>query len=93
MNWLGFLVELFLQIPSIAQMLLSYIGLRYPLLSSSTSSPSFNPLPVVEIPLQETPPIAAAQVSVHADVSDAGSADDHPIQKLTVSVSFQVFQS
>ncbi|WCJ28033.1 Haloacid dehalogenase-like hydrolase (HAD) superfamily protein [Euphorbia peplus] len=59
---LGFLLGLFLQImrrmPCTAQMLLSYVGFRYPILSSSSS---FKPLPVVEeVPLalieSSTPP-------------------------------------
>ncbi|KAF9593894.1 hypothetical protein IFM89_025930 [Coptis chinensis] len=60
MTWLAFFYQIFLQIvkgaPSIAQVL-SFIGFRYPLLTSSSSSSShaFKPLPVVEIPLTDSP--------------------------------------
>ncbi|KAJ9180573.1 hypothetical protein P3X46_008796 [Hevea brasiliensis] len=90
-NLLGFLLQLVLQIlrgtPSTAQMLLSYVGFRYPIpssssSSSSSSSPSFKPLPVVEIPLQETS-IAPQQTSVPTEVSKADSGY-HRMEKLTV---------
>ncbi|XP_037497052.1 carboxy-terminal domain RNA polymerase II polypeptide A small phosphatase 1 [Jatropha curcas] len=88
-NWLGFLLQLFLQIlritPSMAQMALSYVGFTYPLLSSSccSSSSSFKSLPVVEIPLQESSLTLPAQISVPADVSE-GDACNHRMEKLTV---------
>lgn len=91
-NWLGFLLQLFIQIlritPSMAQMILSYAGFRYPLLSTSSSSsfsPSFKPLPVVEIPLQEKSLVPPLQTSIpsHSEVSDA-DACDRCIEKLTV---------
>ncbi|KAL5721042.1 protein-serine/threonine phosphatase [Ranunculus cassubicifolius] len=64
MTWLAFFYQIFVQIvkgaPSLSQVL-SFIGLRYPLLTSSSQSSSssnnteFKPLPVVEIPLTESP--------------------------------------
>ncbi|KAJ6362864.1 hypothetical protein OIU78_003120 [Salix suchowensis] len=92
MNWLGFVMKLFLQIlrgtPSMAQFLLSYIGFTFPLLSSS-SSPSFKPLPVVEIPLQETTSKRIIDTAHGIScppgyVCDSGASDDCLIEKLTV---------
>ncbi|XP_048225724.1 CTD nuclear envelope phosphatase 1 homolog [Ricinus communis] len=84
-NWFGFLLRLILQsirgIPSMAQMLLSYVGFRYSASSSSSSSSSSKPLPLAEIPLHQTP----QQISVSPEVSDAD--DDgfgHTAEKLTV---------
>ena len=99
MNWLGFVMKLFLQIlrgtPSMAQFLLSYIGFTFPLLSSS-SSPSFKPLPVVEIPLQETTSKRITDTAHDSScppgyVCDSGASDDCPIEKLTVSAFFYCF--
>ncbi|KAJ6742304.1 NUCLEAR LIM INTERACTOR-INTERACTING FACTOR-RELATED [Salix viminalis] len=95
MNWLGFVMKLFLQIlrgtPSMAQFLLSYIGFTFPLLSSSSSSssPSFKPLPVVEIPLQETTSKKITDTARDSScppgyVCDSGASDDCLIEKLTV---------
>nr|XP_010922553.1 CTD small phosphatase-like protein 2 [Elaeis guineensis] len=60
LGWLGFLFQILLQIlrgtPSWAQVL-SFVGLRHPLLSSSSSSssPAFKPLPA-EAPTDTPPP-------------------------------------
>ncbi|KAF8402647.1 hypothetical protein HHK36_010736 [Tetracentron sinense] len=89
LNWLAFFFQIFAQIvrgtPSITQVL-SYIGLRHPLLSSS--SPSFKPLPVVELPQLKSPspepepePEPAAEVHI-SDCKDGD--DDRCIEKLTV---------
>eukprot|EP00262_Sarcandra_glabra_P009145 TRINITY_DN23174_c0_g1_i1.p1 TRINITY_DN23174_c0_g1~~TRINITY_DN23174_c0_g1_i1.p1 ORF type:complete len:300 (-),score=34.65 TRINITY_DN23174_c0_g1_i1:325-1224(-) len=52
LNWLAFFFQILLQIlrgtPSFSQVL-SFVGLRHPLLCSSPASPSFKPLPV-ELP-------------------------------------------
>ncbi|KAI5584552.1 hypothetical protein POPTR_006G100800v4 [Populus trichocarpa] len=91
MNGLGFVMKLFLQIlrgtPSMAQFLLSYIGFTFPLLSSSP--PSFKPLPVVEIPLQETTSNKITDKAHDSSclpgyVCDFGASDDCLIEKLTV---------
>ncbi|KAL6336516.1 hypothetical protein AAG906_022457 [Vitis piasezkii] len=98
-NWLGFFLQIFLQIfrgtPSLPQ-LLSYIGLRHPLLPSSASS--FRPLPVVELPLHDSspePPSAPlssplpVRVVEHSPFGggvggDDDGGDDRPLEKLTV---------
>nr|CAN74278.1 hypothetical protein VITISV_004711 [Vitis vinifera] len=97
-NWLGFFLQIFLQIfrgtPSLPQ-LLSYIGLRHPLLPSSASS--FRPLPVVELPLHDSspePPSAPlssplpVRVVEHSPFGggvggDDDGGDDRPLEKLT----------
>ncbi|XP_068644167.1 uncharacterized protein [Aristolochia californica] len=74
LNWLAFVFQVVLQItPSLAQ-LLSFIGLRRPFLSSSStsSSPVFKPLPV-QLPVPDSPP---------ARFSTDG--DDPIVNKLTV---------
>ncbi|XP_010264631.1 PREDICTED: CTD nuclear envelope phosphatase 1 homolog [Nelumbo nucifera] len=83
LNWLAFFFQIFLQIlrgtPSMAQVL-SFIGLRHPLLasSSSSSSASFKPLPVVELPHQDLP-------SVPSHITSYDDSDlDQRIEKLTV---------
>ncbi|CAL1378760.1 unnamed protein product [Linum trigynum] len=103
-NWLGFLLQLCIQIlrgtPSVAQMLLSYVGFGQSLLpaaspsrnASSSSTPlphrSFKRLPVVEVPLQETDmsPPAAGRISARADLGegDGATIGDHQLEKLTV---------
>ncbi|XP_043695379.1 CTD nuclear envelope phosphatase 1 homolog isoform X2 [Telopea speciosissima] len=81
LNWLAFFFQIFVRIlrgtPSLAQ-LLSCVGLRHSLLASSSSSPSFKPLPVVELPLQDSPP-TASQVCCNDDL-----VVEDPIEKLTV---------
>lgn len=63
---------------------LSYVGLRHhSLLTSSSPSPSFKPLSVVELPeleVQEPPSAAAFQISGGRDDDD----DDRHVDKLTV---------
>ncbi|KAM5560436.1 carboxy-terminal domain RNA polymerase II polypeptide A small phosphatase 1 [Rosa sericea] len=75
MNWLGFFFQIIVQIlrgaPCLAH-LLSYV----PLLASSSSS--FRPLPVNEIPLNDT------SSSAHANLENGVVTDDHRLQKLTV---------
>lgn len=62
MSWLGFLVQIFSQIlrgtPSLSQVL-TFVGLRHPLLSNS-GSPSFKPLPSDESPTDTPPPAVSA---------------------------------
>lgn len=90
MNWLGFMVQLFVQIlrgtPSMAQMFVSYVlSFEYlPLLSfSAPDSHSFKPLPVVEIPLQDMTQVHPSS-NFHADVTCASASDSEPVEKLTV---------
>ncbi|KAA8517804.1 hypothetical protein F0562_015278 [Nyssa sinensis] len=82
MNWFAFFYQICLQIasftPSMAQ-LLSYIGVRHSLLSSS--SPSFKPLPVVELPLSESSTAPPLHVSVN-DIHDGSNYER--LEKLTV---------
>ena len=76
LNWLGFFFQIFLQI-------LRALG-HLPLLSSSTSSSSsasFKPLPVIELPDQELPAESAVQI---AAVNDSVSDSDDCTDKLTV---------
>lgn len=77
MNWLGFFFQIIVQIlrgaPCVAH-LLSYV----PLLSSSSSSSSFRPLPVSEIPLNDT------SSSPHSSLENGVVHDDHGLAKLTV---------
>ncbi|KAF5476268.1 hypothetical protein F2P56_007999 [Juglans regia] len=93
MDWVAFLLHIILQIvrgtPSVAQFVLSYMGLnRLPpfLASSSSSSPSFKPLPLIELSLHDSSsPLAKARVSVDSCVGeDNGADEDHRIAKLTV---------
>ncbi|XP_062092494.1 uncharacterized protein LOC133798269 [Humulus lupulus] len=76
LNWLGFFFQIFLRI-------LRALG-HLPLLSSSStssSSPSFKPLPVIELPDQGLPADSTVQI---ATVHDSNSDDDDRAQKLTV---------
>lgn len=82
MTWLAFFFQIFIQIvkgaPSFAQVL-SFIGVRYPLLTSSSSSSSsqeFKPLPVVEIPLTESHSSHHDTVSTMVHLTDNEDADD-----------------
>lgn len=80
-DWLSFFVHIIAQIvrgaPSWAQ-ILSYVGVRLPLLASS--SPSFKPLPIAELPLHQ---LSAKKLSPPTDVDDGGSRD-RPLEKITV---------
>lgn len=95
MDWVAFLLHIILQIvrgtPSVAQFVLSYMGLNRlpPLLASSSSSPSFKPLPLIELSLHDSSsPLAKARVSVDSCVGeDNGCDEDHRIVKLTVFIS------
>ncbi|KAH7514632.1 uncharacterized protein LOC107405424 isoform X2 [Ziziphus jujuba] len=88
-NWLGFFVQMILQIlrgtPCVSQVL-SYVGLlsqHHHLLSPSSSSPAFKPLPAVELSLQDCDD--GAHVSFQNGVCDGPLADHHHrIKKLTV---------
>ncbi|MCL7023307.1 hypothetical protein MKW94_002872 [Papaver nudicaule] len=75
LNWFGFLLQIFIQIPLVTTQLLSFIGIHYPALSSSAST-SFKPLPAVELPI------------IHSSTPDADDADEdvhlHHIEKLTL---------
>lgn len=75
LNWLGFFFQIFLQI-------LRALG-HLPLLSSSSSSssPSFKPLPNIELPEHDLP----AESAVHiAALHDSDSDDVSEKKKLTV---------
>ncbi|OUZ99103.1 NLI interacting factor [Macleaya cordata] len=83
LNWLAFFFQIFIQIvrgtPSMTQVL-SFIGLRHPLLASS-SSPSFKPLPVVELPICDSTP--EEHVSSNGN-NNEDDDDHHRLEKLTV---------
>ncbi|RZC90727.1 hypothetical protein C5167_028561 [Papaver somniferum] len=76
LNWFGFLLEIFIQIPLVTTQLLSFIGIHYPIPALSTS---FKPLPVVELPILHSSAPAAGD-------ADADEDDDrhHHIEKLTL---------
>ncbi|XP_077239184.1 haloacid dehalogenase-like hydrolase (HAD) superfamily protein [Tasmannia lanceolata] len=78
LKWITFLFQILLQILRGTPQLLSFIGLRYPFLSSS---PSFKPLPLVQLPLSD-------ETLVPAHHEDEGDFDDQnhdrAIDKLTV---------
>ncbi|KDP44760.1 hypothetical protein JCGZ_01260 [Jatropha curcas] len=69
-NWLAFFFQIFLQI-------VRALG-HLPLLSSSSSSQSFKPLPVVELPETDSP--ATLEITAGPESSPV----DEPIKKLTV---------
>lgn len=88
LNWLTFLVQIFVQIvrgtPSMAQVF-SYIGFSHGSFLSPPS-PSFKPLPVVEIPLQSSAASAAVDIAGDGGVvseTDTEAADGR-LRKLTV---------
>uniref|UniRef100_A0A2N9GM09 FCP1 homology domain-containing protein n=1 Tax=Fagus sylvatica TaxID=28930 RepID=A0A2N9GM09_FAGSY len=70
LNWLAFFFQIFAQI-------LRALG-HQPMLSSSSSSHSFKPLPVAELPEQDSP--AAVEICTAVYASDS----DHRSEKLTV---------
>ncbi|KAL5550450.1 hypothetical protein UlMin_000626 [Ulmus minor] len=82
-NWLGFFFQIFLQIfrgtPCLPH-LLSYLGLGHCLLPSS--SPSFKPLPLVELPSEDSDS-SPVGVCLEDGVVDASGDRDH-VEKLTV---------
>ncbi|KAL8137345.1 hypothetical protein V2J09_003346 [Rumex salicifolius] len=91
LNWLAFLVQIFVQIvrgtPSLSQVF-SFIGFNQASLLSS-SSQAFKPLPVVEIPLHSPAASVAvdfADVEAAEGVTDEAAAGevDGPLKKLTV---------
>ncbi|KAK9159080.1 hypothetical protein Scep_005654 [Stephania cephalantha] len=83
LSWLALFVQFLVQMvsvaPSITQVL-SFVGFRLPLISSSTSepesSPSFKPLPVVELPHRDSSASRSENLS--------GDEDDRTTDKLTV---------
>ncbi|KAK3226133.1 hypothetical protein Dsin_005995 [Dipteronia sinensis] len=85
LNWVSFIVEIVVQVLRGTPSLISYVvGLsssnhRSLLAASSSSSPAFKPLPVAELPLQDS------SFSVYNRVCD-GDNDDHDrkLEKLTV---------
>ncbi|KAH9672967.1 FCP1 domain-containing protein [Citrus sinensis] len=92
-SWVGFILQVFIQIlrgtPSFFSYLVGLSSSSYSSLlasSSSSASPSFKPLPVVELPLQESSAAAAAHVSFDGGLSDdcGGGGDGQEIEKLTV---------
>lgn len=91
-SWVGFILQVFIQIlrgtPSFFSYLVGLSSSSYSsLLASSSASPSFKPLPVVELPLQESSAAAAAHVSFDGGLSDdcGGGGDGQEMEKLTVS--------
>ncbi|KAH7553843.1 hypothetical protein JRO89_XS12G0065100 [Xanthoceras sorbifolium] len=83
LNWVVFIVEIVVQVLRGTPSLISYVvGLssrhRSLLASSSSSSPAFKPLPVVELPLQDSSFI------VHNGGCDGVDDDDRKLEKLTV---------
>lgn len=93
-SWVGFILQVFIQIlrgtPSFFSYLVGLSSSSYSSLlasSSSSASPSFKPLPVVELPLQESSAAAAARVSFDGRLSDdcGGGGDGQEMEKLTVS--------
>lgn len=93
-SWVGFILQVFIQIlrgtPSFFSYLVGLSSSSYSSLlasSSSSASPSFKPLPVVELPLQESSAAAAAHVSFDGGLSDdcGGGGDGQEMEKLTVS--------
>lgn len=91
-SWVAFILQVFIQIlrgtPSFFSYLVGLSSSRYSSLlasSSSSPSPSFKSLPVVELPLQESSAAAAARVSVDGGLSDdCGGGDGQEMEKLTV---------
>ncbi|KAK9193527.1 hypothetical protein WN944_004224 [Citrus x changshan-huyou] len=90
-SWVGFIFQVFIQIlrgtPSFFSYLVGLSSSSYSsLLASSSASPSFKPLPVVELPLQESSAAAAAHVSFDGGLSDGcgGGGDGQEMEKLTV---------
>jgi RNA polymerase II subunit A small phosphatase-like protein len=73
LNWLAFFFQIFYQI-------LRALGHR-PMLSSASSSSSFKPLPVVELPDNDSPPTSALEIPISAP-PDFDS--DDRFEKLTV---------
>lgn len=92
-SWVAFILQVFIQIlrgtPSFFSYLVGLSSSRYSslLASSSPASPSFKPLPVVELPLQESSAAVAALVSVDGGLSDncGGGGDGQEMERLTVS--------
>jgi RNA polymerase II subunit A small phosphatase-like protein len=94
MDWVAFVVQIIAQIvrgtPSVAQFVLSHIGLTaLPLpsllASFSSSSPSFKPLPSVELSLDDSN--ASPHVCVDSCADEDNDHDDHHrVEKLTVSI-------
>ncbi|GAY65029.1 hypothetical protein CUMW_238100 [Citrus unshiu] len=91
-SWVGFILQVFIQIlrgtPSFFSYLVGLSSSSYSSLlasSSSSASPSFKPLPVVELPLQESSAAAAAHVSFDGGLSDdcGGGGDGQEMEKLT----------
>ncbi|KAJ4978089.1 hypothetical protein NE237_008869 [Protea cynaroides] len=78
LNWVAFFFQIFLQILRGTPSVLSYVGLGPTLLASSSSSPSFKPLPVVELPLQDSR-LTPSEVCCDDDL-----VVDDRIEKLTV---------
>ncbi|XP_028792654.1 carboxy-terminal domain RNA polymerase II polypeptide A small phosphatase 1 [Neltuma alba] len=72
LSWLAAFFQIFFQI-------IRALG-HYPLLSFSSSTPSFKPLPAVELQEADLPPASAV------DITAAGYSgfNDQPVQKLTV---------
>ncbi|CAK9135791.1 unnamed protein product [Ilex paraguariensis] len=84
LNWLAFFFQIFVQIirgtPSLTQVF-SFVGLRHNSLLSDSSSPSFKPLPVVELHEPEAQPTEAVRISGDGF---AGGLNDRRCEKLTV---------
>ena len=94
MNWLAFLFQIFVQIvrgtPSMTQ-LFDNIGFSHAgqasFLAPPTSTSSFKPLPVVEIPLHSSSN-TAVDVKSTGDDAEGGNSAAIPFGKLTVCIIY-----
>ncbi|KAK4273712.1 hypothetical protein QN277_017051 [Acacia crassicarpa] len=72
MSWLAAFFQIFFQI-------IRALG-HYPLLSVTSSTPSFKPLPSVELQEPDLPPASAVDITA----AEYAGANNQPVQKLTV---------
>lgn len=89
MSWFAFVFRIFWEIvkgtPSLAQVL-SFLGVRHPLLSSSLA---FKPLPA-DAPTDTPPPATAAQSAILGKLMVCGSLYDNLLSFLVVGDLFSV---
>lgn len=94
-SWVAFFLQIFLQIlrgtPSFFSSIVGLSSNSYRSLLAS-SSPSFKPLPVVELPLQDSSVVATTDVGVGDGVDDGGGGGggEQEMEKLTVSFRFRL---